>query len=291
MGPDGKSGKEAAPPPAPDNRWGYFITGNGEFTNVGDTDNSRGYHLTSARFTTGIDYKFTPHFALGIAAGYDHSEADLSGGGRVAVDGGKLLLYGTYFTGGFYVDGAVQGGYNSYDTDRAALAGTATSSTDGGELNLLFETGYDWKMGALSIGPTGSFGYTYVGVNSTTEYGSLAPLDLASQSQDSIRSLFGVKISYDLKAGHVVIIPELRLGWQHEYGDNTLQYTASRFANGAGWPFSVQGPVIGRDSLIVGAGFSVRWSDRVSTYLYYDGELGRTKDQSSNVSGGFRIAF
>ncbi len=125
QGSDGKGGKMALTP-APDNRWGVFVTGTGEWANVGDTGNARGYDLTNAGFTLGIDYKLTDHFVIGLATGYDHSSADLTDGGRVIVDGGKLALYASYFTGqGFYTDVSVGGGYNSYDTHRAALEGSA----------------------------------------------------------------------------------------------------------------------------------------------------------------------
>jgi uncharacterized protein with beta-barrel porin domain len=53
----------------------------------------------------------------------------------------------------------------------------------------------------------------------------------------------------------------------------------------------VEGPQIGRDSILVGAGASVILSDRVSTYLYYDGEFARTNYLSNNVSGGVRLSF
>jgi len=36
---------------------------------------------------------------------------------------------------------------------------------------------------------------------------------------------------------------------------------------------------------------AVLWNGRVSTYVYYDGELARTNSSSNNVSGGVRIAF
>ncbi|MBV9644486.1 MAG: autotransporter outer membrane beta-barrel domain-containing protein, partial [Verrucomicrobia bacterium] len=48
---------------------------------------------------------------------------------------------------------------------------------------------------------------------------------------------------------------------------------------------------IGRDSLLVGAGITVILNDRVSTYLYYDGEFARTNYLSNNVTGGVRISF
>jgi len=60
---------------------------------------------------------------------------------------------------------------------------------------------------------------------------------------------------------------------------------------GAGNNFTVIGPDIGRDSLLIGAGATVILSDRVSTYLFYDGEVARTNYQSHNVSGGVRISF
>ena len=290
QGPDGKSGKMALAP-APDNRWGVFATGTGEWASAGGTNNARGYDLLNAGFTVGIDYKVTDHFALGLATGYDYSSADLVSGGRVFVNGGKLALYGTYFTGqGFYTDLAVQGGYNGYDTHRAALGSFANGSTDGGELNVLFGVGHDWKAGGFTFGPTGQFGYTYLGLESFNERGSLAPLAFPDQHQESIRSVFGAKASYDWKLGSMVVVPEVRAGWQHEYADSTIGFD-SRFGNGASPDFLVHGPAVGRDGLLLGAGFAVKLSERVSTYVYYDGELARANYHASAISGGFRFDF
>ena len=50
-------------------------------------------------------------------------------------------------------------------------------------------------------------------------------------------------------------------------------------------------PHIGRDSLLVGAGFAIQWNDRCAAYVYYDGELGRTRYDFQSVSGSFRLAF
>jgi len=288
-GPDGKSGKMALTP-APDNRWGVFVTGVGEFASLGDTGNAHGYDLTNAGFTLGVDFKATPNFVIGLATGYDYSSADLTQGGRVIVDGGKLALYTSYFTGGFYADAAVQGGYNSYDTSRAGFGGTARGDSDGGEFTAIFGTGYDFKKGALTIGPTANFGYTYLGLGSFTERGSLAALNFPNQDQESITSTIGAKASYDWKLGHVTVRPEVRAGWQHEYSDATLGIT-SRFASGAGPDFLVHGPGTGRDSLVLNAGVAILWTDRVSTYVYYDGELARTNYEANYVSGGFRIGF
>ena len=291
-GPAGQGGKEMRAPgePIP---VGVFITGVGEFTNIGNTANAQGYDLTTGGFTLGVDLKLTPHFAIGISAGYARTGADLTNNGRVTVDGAKGSIYATYFTdSGFYVDGAVGGGYNNYDTRRTVLKGTAQGSTSGGEFNALLAAGYNWKSGDLNIGPTANVQYTNVSVNSFRERGSLAPLNIGSQSGDSLRSSLGFKASYDIHpvASGVVIRPEIRAAWQHEFGDSSFALD-SRFANGAGNTFTVRGPQIGDDSLLVGAGVAVLWNERTSTYVYYDGELLRSNYSSNNVSGGVRMSF
>jgi outer membrane autotransporter protein len=277
--------------PSPNNRWGVFVTGNGEWANLGNTSNARGYDLINAGVTLGIDFKATDHFAIGLGLGYDDTTVDLTRSGRATVSGGKLAVYATGFTeGGFYTDCLVQGGYNSYDTRRSALEGDARSGTNGGQIIALVGTGYDFKAGGVTFGPTATFKYIDVGVNSFTEKGSLAPLHYPSQHQESITTAIGAKASCERKIGKATLRPELRVRWQHEYSDNTVAVD-SGFANGAGPEFTVHGPSIGRDSLLVGAGFSILWTDRFSTNLYYDGELLRTNYQTSNVTGSFRLSF
>jgi len=271
-------------------RWGVFLTGVGEWIDVGGDGNARGFDITTGGFTLGLDYKVCSNFAVGIAAGYAGTGAELNDDGRVWVNGGKLGVYATTFVGGWYGDVAVNGGYNSYDTKRSAIQGTARGSTDGGELNVMVGTGYDWKIGGLQIGPTANFNYTLVGMDEFSERGSLAPLDIDSQNAESVRTALGFNATCDWRVGGVLIKPEIRAAWQHEFGDRSYAIDAS-FANGAGDQFSVNGPRIGRDSVLVGAGVAVQLNARTATYLYYDGELGRDRYERHSVSGGIRLAF
>jgi len=36
---------------------------------------------------------------------------------------------------------------------------------------------------------------------------------------------------------------------------------------------------------------TVQFNERLSTYFYYDGELGRKNYESNSVTGGVRVAF
>jgi len=289
-GPEGKSGPPAFVP-TPENRWGVFLTGLGEFTNVDSTSNAPGYDVNTGGFTLGVDYRLTPNFAIGLTAGYAHTSVGVdSPGGDIDVNAGTIGMYATVFGNGFYLDTAVSGGPSGYTTHRTALQGDANGSTSGGDLNFLVAAGYDWKKGNLTIGPTASFQYSYVALDGFTETGSLAPLTFLRQNTESERTAFGAKASYEWKVGHITVLPQVSAAWQHEYGDTAYAVVAS-LASGAGNSLTVHGPEIGRDSVLVGAGATVILNDRVSTYLYYDGEFARTNYLSNNVTAGVRISF
>jgi autotransporter-associated beta strand protein len=288
-GAEGKSGPSVLAP-IPENRWGFFVTGLGEFTNVDSTANANGYDVNTGGITLGVDYRVTPYFAVGLLGGYAHNNVSLVGGGNIDVNGGTFGAYATLFGNGFYLDAAVTGGPDGYDTHRTALVGSASGSTEGADLNVVVSAGYDWKYGNFSIGPTASFEFGYVGLDGFSETGSLAPLKFPDQNTQSETTTFGAKATYEWKVGKITLIPQVSAGWQHEYGSVAYQVVAG-FASGAGTSFTVNGPEIGRDSLLIGAGVSMIWSDRISTYVFYDGDVARTNYDSHTVTGGFRITF
>ena len=281
----------------PDNPWGVFVTGSGDFVNVGQDDsNARGYDITTGDFTLGVDYRIGEHFAIGIDGGYSAGTADLVDDGQVEVDGGKIGGYATIFGKGFFgskvhVDLAGSGGWNSYDTRRTGLQDMPVrGNTDGSEFNALLAYGSDWTFNCLNIGTWSTLQYTRVSIDKFTEKGSLAPLEIQDQDEDSFRATTGIRASYDIKAGRCMIIrPEVRAAWQHEYNDRAYAIDA-RFIDCPN-TFTVHGPEIGRDAALVGAGLNVQWSSRVSTYVYYDGVLGRDNYDKNSVSGGLRISF
>src|SRR6202007_2361072 len=127
---------------------------------------------------------------------------------------------------GFYLDTSVSAGPNGYDTRRTALQGTASGNTDGTDVNFLIAGGYDWKVGNLTIGPTASFQFSYVGLNSFTETGSLAPLKFPDQNTESERTAFGAKASYECKMGKITVIPQVSASWQHEFGATAYSVVA-----------------------------------------------------------------
>ena len=272
-------------------RWGMWFTGSGEFTRVGSTANASGFDFESGGLTAGVDYRFTDHFAAGISIGFMNTTAGLADGGKVDVNGGTVGAYATWFDRGLYLDAAVSAGPNSYTTRRTTPNNTtASGSPDGAEVNLLFATGYDRTYKGLTFGPFARIQFTSVDINAFTERGTFAPLSVASENAQSLRSALGFHASFDGKVGRAIIRPEVRAAWQHEFADTSYSLTSS-FATLGGSAFTVTGPATGRDSLLVTAGFNILWNERFSTYAFYDGELLRRNFISNNISVGCRYRF
>ena len=199
-------------------------------------------------------------------------------------------MYATWFNHGIYLNGAIYGGHNTYDSSRAGLGGLATGGTEGAEWSTFVSGGYDFHLGQLTAGPIASLQYTDVQIDGFSEKGSLAPMAIHSGSAESLRSDVGFRIFYQWQIGKIVLEPSLRAAWEHEYKYSALPITAG-FAEIPGPSATFFGPSEGHDSAVVSAGVSAQWTPAISIYVDYDGQLGRDNYDSNAVTGGVRIAF
>jgi fibronectin-binding autotransporter adhesin len=290
---DGKSTKAAVEPilqPGPGNRWGVWMTGFGDFVSVDGDANANGYNFTTGGVSLGIDYRLTDELVVGVMAEYSHTWTSLKPSGSNDVNSGRGGLYATWSHHGFYLNGAIYGGYNSYNSSRSALQGLASGNTEGAELSTFISGGYDFHFGLLTVGPIAALQYTYANIDGFSESGSLAPMQIQSGSANSLRSDVGFRLFDQWMLGKVIIEPSLKAAWEHEYLYSALPITAG-FANIPGPTATFTGPAEGHDSAIVSAGVSVIWTPTLTTYLNYDGQLGRGNYSSNAVTGGVRISF
>jgi outer membrane autotransporter protein len=276
--------------PSPENRWGVWVTGYGDFVNVEDDGLAKGYDFTTGGFTIGIDFQVTHNFVIGLTGSYSHSWTNLTPAGSIDEDSGWGGIYYGYFNRGFYVNGAVYGGHYSFESARATLLGMANGSSEGGELSTYLASGYDFHLSHLRIGPLAALQYSVARLDGFTERGSLAPLKIGSDSQDSLVTDVGFRAEDNLPVGRVILNPFVRVAWEHEYKYSTLPIIAG-LTDISGSPATITGPSLGNDSAVIKAGLTVQWSQRFSTYVSYDGQLGRSRYNSNGVSGGFRYAF
>ena len=290
---DGKSSKAVVEPilqRGPENRWGVWVTGFGDFVNVDGDGNAPGYNFTTGGVSLGLDYRITDQLAIGVMGEYSHTCTELSPGGHIDVDSGRGGVYATWFSHGFYINSAIYGGHNNYDSGRAGLGGLANCSTEGSEWSTFIGGGYDFRIAQLTVGPIASLQYTDVGIDSFDEKGSLAPLAIHSDSAESLRSDVGFRVFYQWQIGKIIVEPSLKAAWEHEYKYSALPITAG-FAGIPGPSATFFGPSEGHDSAVVNAGVSVQVTPVITTYVNYDGQLGRCNYDSNAVTGGVRISF
>jgi hypothetical protein len=125
-GVDGKSSKGVVEPVfqhAPENRWGVWITGFGDFVDVDGDGNAQGYSFTTGGVSVGLDYRLTDQLAIGVFGDYSHTWTSLNPNGHLDVDRGRGGVYATWFNHGLYFNAAIYGGHNNYDSGRAGLGG------------------------------------------------------------------------------------------------------------------------------------------------------------------------
>jgi outer membrane autotransporter protein len=88
---------------------------------------------------------------------------------------------------------------------------------------------------------------------------------------------------------HGTLIPEVRVGWSHEFLDASQTLTA-QLAGTAASPFTVVGTSFGRDSAVVGVGVSHEFAPGASFFVDYDGQFTGSFNQNSG-SVGIRVRF
>ena len=88
-------------PAGPENRWGVWVTGFGDYVNVDGDGNANGYDFTTGGVSLGVDYRLTDQLAIGVMGDYSHTWTSLKPSGHIDVDSGRGGLYATWFNRGF----------------------------------------------------------------------------------------------------------------------------------------------------------------------------------------------
>jgi len=292
---DAKSSKDIITP-TEDNKWGLWVMGNGLFANAPSLNQMPAYKFQSGGFLGGVDYSWNEHFATGVFAGYQGLYAKYDGGSKNTINSTNFGAYATFQHSGFTADAVVSGAYNSYSTRRPIEFGTVdrtgVATPDGGQVNAYLGLGYDWKAGNFTFGPILSAQYTYVGIGSFEETGADS-LDLRvdQQSAHSIRTSVGGRIAYTWNVTeHIILIPEVRMIWQHEFLNDSRTIGAS-LDGGSGASFDYLTAAPGRDNVYAGAGVTAQIGRNWNANLFYNADFGRQDFTSHMISGGLGWEF
>jgi outer membrane autotransporter protein len=257
--------------------------------------NDIGYRI--AGVAGGADYGVTRDFTVGAALGYANTQADLLGGnadtGRADTVSGAL--YGGWESGPLYVDGTLGYARDDYRTRRrlifAGIDRQAEGKYKGREVFLDAETGYRLRLDGFRIVPSLGLAYTNSQQDDFTEAGANSlNLVVDSRSIDSIRASVGGHVSYELAMDDgLVLVPEARLRYQREFGDQERVIDA-RFAGINGGTFTTRGAEPGRDAALLGLSFTAKLDPGLALFVDYDADL-HSNASVHAVAGGLRFTW
>ena len=242
-------------------------------------------------FMVNLDRQINSNLMIGAAAGGSWSYIDISrDSGNVDATSLNSRLYAAWFEGPWHVNGQIGYGRNWMESKRyiAFGADTAKAKWNSDVYAISLGGGYDVDLSdGWILEPNATIDYTRVQDESYSEHDSIANLSVDANNYDSLRHQIGLALrrGFTLDA-NMVLRPEVRLTWAHEYLDSQVRSSASLF----GQSFTTQGVKQSRDSAIIGLGMNMQFNETIGGYLSYDAELSSDK-MSQGVSVGIRFNF
>jgi outer membrane lipase/esterase len=230
----------------------------------------------------GIDYKWQNGWLLGaaITAGYVNPTFSLGGGYRQ--DTAALSAYAAYRNANWWGDLVGTAAWLGYDTNRPVPIGITTQpnngSTNGDDLSLAGEIGYDFHSGAITHGPVAGLILQQARIGAFTESGSFTSLSFGSQIRNSEVGVAGYQARLDWGQWH----PFAQLVWDHEFDPLDRMVTAS-LTTMAAPSFSLPAVVLGRDWATATVGTQVAFTPAWAGIASFTAQLGQNH---ATVFGG-----
>jgi len=139
-------------------------------------------------------------------------------------------------------------------------------------VGIVFEIGggYDFHVNEWTVTPTTSFQYICYHNESFKETGAgAAGLNVDAATSHSLRSKLGVTLSTVTELYETKVVPELFVGWAHEFIDD--EDIKARFVEGTA-KFTTDVDDDWDDSVYFGAGISTLLKENISAFVRYEGE-------------------
>ncbi|HLJ64515.1 MAG TPA: autotransporter domain-containing protein, partial [Stellaceae bacterium] len=264
---------------------GYGVVGDGPAAGAAPS-----FQIGREGLVVGGDWQLNDHIIVGIAADYDHTNASFSDASSTRLDAYQAAAYAGWGEGPWYATGLLGAGINEFSTTRQlapfGFAGAATASPSGETYETYGEAGYHLRLGRAALVPYLGVGYTRAQIDAFTEAGGFGALAVSAGSSDSLATTLGARVSAAIDLGGGKLVPELRVGYRHEFLDAAQSLNAS-FAT---TPFSASGANFGRDTALIGVGVTGEVTGTTRVFLDYDGALTGSFQQHA-FSAGVKVRF
>ncbi|MEA3277128.1 MAG: autotransporter outer membrane beta-barrel domain-containing protein [Pseudomonadota bacterium] len=289
-------------------RFGGFLNADYVTGDEDTTDFQPGYDYDAWSVVGGIDYRFADNFFGGLSLRYADGDVDFdSNRGSMSGDAWGLSAYGSYFLpSGLFFDGLIGYGVSDYTLKRRiqySIDGidanqTAKSDPDADLWNFNLGAGYTINREAWSFTPELRINYLQNKLDGYSErmsdpkgVGGSMGLAIDSQTYESLTSNLGIQIARAISHAHGVIVPQLRLGWIHEF-KNDQESVGARFVNDINnTPLFVLTNKPDRDYIDLAIGVSAQFAQGKSGFISYNTLLDYDGVSYNAFSAGVRVEF
>jgi len=274
---------------------GWWMRGTGNFGDIDDSRNASGADYKAGGIAAGLDFDFTDNLTAGAAVGYTRTDADVANGG-LDVNSYQAALYGRLMLNdGYYVSGLTGLGYHDMDASRSINVGLLNTSAEADyhawTTSLAVEGGRSFSLNQnTTLTPFAGLEYAHVNRESFTEKdGGVTNLRVNEDTQDSLRSSMGARITHSWTQGKYRIQPTAELAWVHEFMEDEAGMRAG-FAVAPITTFAVDGPDLDRDRARVALGLNVQLTEVAYLNLGYQGEFASSDDRH-DFAATFRMMW
>jgi len=267
-----------------------WFSGIGQISNL-NADQAPGLNASLSGFLAGIDMPVLPALTAGIAVGYENSNASTPTAAQLSGDAVQLAAYADYRYGKAFLDAQIGGSLVEANTRQylASSAAIASGHNNGNAIGGALTGGFDLSSGLWRAEPSLSF--IQAGFHQSAYTASAGSLGLAASaaSMTSTQTLLGAALQRPIAFGSTELVPDLRLGWDHEYANDRASVTAG-FTGFPGQNFNVETAALGRNAAELGAGATLVTSRKISLFVTYTGFISGSGNLQ-DFSGGVRMAF
>lgn len=246
--------------------WASGIFAHNNFSSDGTT---RGLDNRITGSIFGADMAISDQWRLGGTLGYSY----LSTQPQATTDSYYAGLYAAADLGSLNIIGGAIYTQNEVSTQRDISFGTFTDQLSADYASNTTQAFGDisWTIDLddLKLLPFASLAYIHLNTDDFREEGGAAALSVTGRSNNIALSTIGMRWSANLPTNMPVVASGM-IGWRRAAGDLT---PVSLFAFEGGSPFILEGVTMPRDTLVVKAGITAKFSKSARLTLSYTGEF------------------
>ncbi len=281
---------ESAPGPNGSTIW---VSGLGDYRSVGAGGGAPGFTAGLGGAAAGFDVPVAGTLRLGLAAGTVEGTTWSQASGNATSSTAQLVGYGQWQRGTVFAEAQLGLMYQQETVHRnlPLFGATTRGSTDGLAAGGGARVGVQQTLGGWTIEPSLGFGGFALHLNGLTETGGALAESIAGATLGSAESTLAVSAQRAFALSETVVLTAKgRLGWSHEFADNTAQIRAS-FAALSGSGFALDSAPIGRDAALVGLGADIKLASWPATIFAGYGGAFNGSGNAQSFDAGVRFTW